>query len=213
MSENIDEYRLKFLLENYKILREEILESIVLQNRIIMGVGTAIGVILGFGLTKDVYSALIMSIPFIVSVLTSWWLVEQSRMMRAGDFLQHLEDLINFEVGGTYVTWENWLRTGSNGSSTDIHHFAQYICVIGIFYGISIISFSLFFIYDPLVTNISISVRLIFTIFPATILGILIVPIIKIIRHKSASKEDFKRWLCCYGDEINKICGQKGKEQ
>ena len=50
MSENLEEYRMKFLVENYKTLREEIVVSISTQSKLIMGEGIAVaaGIILGF---------------------------------------------------------------------------------------------------------------------------------------------------------------------
>lgn len=215
MSKNLEDHRISLLLEEYKILREEILESIRLQNRIIMGVGTAMGIILGFGLTEDKYSALILAIPIVVAVLTSWWVAEQSRMMRAGNFMQFIEDKINREVEGAYIVWENWLRRRAiiSGKKEGIvqrvkevlrnphklHHVAQFICVIGVFYGISIISLILFFLYEPL-NEVEIGIRLILALFPASILGILLLPIVIIILHQGseAEKEDLNDWLGGY---------------
>jgi hypothetical protein len=145
MSENLEEYRMKFLVENYKTLREEIVVSINTQSKLIMGEGIAVaaGIILGFlgfgnlSMSSDdkglgvVSSAFIIAIPFIIFSLTSLWTVEQGRMMRAGDFMQFLENVINRELEGAYIVWENWLRR-EGVKRLDVHrmhHLAQYLSI------------------------------------------------------------------------------------
>ena len=160
MSENLKDYRIAFLVENYKSLREEIFESIRLQSRIIMGEAIAVGFILGLGLTEDPYRIVIIAIPFIIIILNSYWAVEQSRMMRAGNFMQFLEDIINRELEGAYIVWENWLRRETDKKNNRsllqkiiykiedwikpkdphiIHHRAQCLCILGVFYSVGVI--------------------------------------------------------------------------
>jgi len=217
MSKNLEEYRIQFLLENYKTLREEILESISAQNKIIMseGIAIAVGIILGFlgfdSLTTGseskgiggIYSGFIIVIPFIIISLTSLWIVEQSRMMRAGDFTQFLEDKINLEVKGAYIVWENWLRR-EGVKPLDIHrihHLAQYMCIL-VFYVVGIFIVCLLF-QCPDWLSIPPILCCGLAIFQSVIFALILIPIKKIITHRSvlAKKDDFKEWLDSYWNE------------
>ncbi|MGB2695158.1 MAG: hypothetical protein WBD55_08225, partial [Dehalococcoidia bacterium] len=78
------------------------------------------------------------------------WVIEMTRMMRCGNYLQFIEDKINDELEGPVVTWENWLRRGTEhdlrrnplreiagflGLRPDthrLHHNAQLFLVIGL---------------------------------------------------------------------------------
>lgn len=227
MSKNLKDYRIKFLLENYRSLREEILESIRLQSRIIMGEAIAVGIILGFGLTETTYRVLIIAIPFIITILNSWWIVEQSRMMRAGDFMQFLEDRINLEVGEPYVVWENWLRRKTDEKNDlgciqkikewvnpedphGIHHIAQYLCILGVFYSVGIATIFFLYLY-PALLNIPPFVSYGLAIFYTIIFGYSLILIRKIILHQGskAKKEDFYGWLGGYWTKTKSMWEEK----
>lgn len=119
------------MFRSYEYLRQEILNSIGWQNRVLTAAVPIISVILGLGLTvSERYDLLLIIIPLAVIGLTSFWLVEQTRMMRAGDFLQLVENEINSKTGGAYLLRENWLRR-RNISWHDphrIHHFSIFRC-------------------------------------------------------------------------------------
>lgn len=97
---------LEIMLKSHDYLRQEILNSVNWQNRILIATAGIISVLLGLGLTVAetlTFSSII--IPPAVTVLTAYWLVEQSRMMRAGNYIQLLEDDINIKAGGPYILW------------------------------------------------------------------------------------------------------------
>lgn len=134
---------LEILLKSYDYLRQEIFNSIGWQNRIFIAAATIISVLLGLGLTeKEMLRLSVIIIPPAVIAFTAFWLVEQSRMMRAGDYLQLLEDEINTKIGGAYILWENWLRRGgiSWRDIHKIHHISQYLGSVVVFYTMSGIS-------------------------------------------------------------------------
>lgn len=232
MSENIEKHRMDFLLENYKTLREEILESIRLQNRIIMGEAIAVGIILGFGLTETAYKVLIIAIPFVIIILNSYWAVEQSRMMRAGNFMQFLEDKINLKLEGAYIVWENWLRRETDKKNNRsfvqkiidkmidwakpkdphiIHHRAQGLCILGIFnlLGVIIIVATLYYVYqygESLFTYIDNDGVIVFLGAYLVIFILTAIPVVQIILHRGslAEKKDFKDWSEKYWTNMNK---------
>lgn len=227
MSENLEEYRMKFLVENYKTLREEIVVSISTQSKLIMGEGIAVaaGIILGFlgfgnlSMSRDdkgigvVSSAFIIAIPFIIFSLTSLWTVEQGRMMRAGDFMQFLENMINRELEGAYIVWENWLRR-EGVKRLDVHrmhHLAQYLSIL-VFYGVGVFIIYLLFqcpnwLSIPRIQSYGLA------IFLSVIFVLLLIPITKLITHQSspAQKMEFMEWLDAYWNETT-FSWEKGHE-
>jgi len=137
---------IEVLLAFHRSLREEILESIRLQNRIITGEAVATGLALGFHLTEQI-EILIAALPPVTVVLTALWIVEQSRMMRAGNYMQFLEDKINTLFDKPVITWENWLRRKVSWFSIHhIHHWAQYIgCALFFLWNNHILSVSILY--------------------------------------------------------------------
>jgi len=126
---------LEIMLRSHDYLRQEILNSINWQNRVLTSAAGIIAILLGLGLTIDEALELsVIIIPPAVIALIAFWVVEQSRMMRTGDYLKLLEDEINIRAGGPYLLWENWLRVGMAGRINKIHHISQYIGTIGVFY-------------------------------------------------------------------------------
>lgn len=229
------EEKLKFLLEAHRSLREEILEAVRLQNKIIMGEAIAVGIILGLGLGgEEIFKVLIGANPPIIVVLTSLWIVEQSRMMRAGNYLQFLEDKINYEMGTVCISWENWLRREEKrlrpeerreenwlrrkvGQLFDrlsihkIHHYAQYIGCVSLFYGIGIISLYLFYEYLEVLSYWATA----FIGLHAFLLIILFPFILKIITHrgKKEDKQKFKEWEDKYWRDIVKIYKRRDSDE
>lgn len=115
--------RLETLLREYETLREEILQCVRLQYRIITAGILFLGTALGIAFE---YHSVFLVIPPVLAAVFSLWATEQSRMMRAGNYIQMLENRINMELKGIYVFWENWIRIGKPPLSLP-HHISQYI--------------------------------------------------------------------------------------
>jgi len=93
----------------YRLLREEIQQSIKNQVRILGYGGAALSVVLGGGLIRE--SALVVvTLPLLAFFFFVLWNVEQTRMMRAGDYLYSIEQQVKRESNGTSMLWESWLR-------------------------------------------------------------------------------------------------------
>ncbi len=185
---------LEIMLKSHECLREEILNSINWQNRFVIAIVPIISALLGLGLADEkTLKLLLVAIPPAVIVFAAFWLTEQSRMMRAGDYIQLLEDEINHKVGEASISWENWLRIGMTRGAHRIHYISQYLGVMGILYILS--GFSIWkTITDcllPLWVPIIYILMLIFMAF-------LIIPIV---RHQPRERAEFKYWRQVYLNE------------
>lgn len=189
---------LKIMLKSYDYLREEILTSIRWQNRLAIAETTVISILFGLGLNVTNLKFLIMAIPPAVIVLSAFWLIEQSRMIRAGDYLQFLEDEINAKSGGVHISWENWLRMGTAGIVHTIHHWAQYLGVLVIFHTLSGISLWMLW-KDEAEYNFPMWAWWICVAF----LIFLLVIVIFAIQHRPTEKDKFKEWKRKYWNKIN----------
>lgn len=188
---------LEIMLKSHDYLRQEILNSINWQNRILIATAGIISVFLGLGLS--IAEALTLSaiiIPPAVTVLTAYWLVEQSRMMRAGDYLQLLEDEINIKAGGAPLLWENWLRGGMAGGIHRIHHISQYLAGIGVFYVVSAVS-----LWNTITLNL----------LPCWVWGLyiamlifMLVLITLVVRHQPKKRGEFEEWKKKYEERLRK---------
>lgn len=102
----------------YKWLRDEIDQSNRLQNQIVFGQASAVGLTVGLKYTltsnnsslEEAVSVLILFLPVLIVVSTGIWLLEQARVMQAGNYLQLLEGRINRDIGAPVISWESWLR-------------------------------------------------------------------------------------------------------
>lgn len=100
---------LQVQLQLYKYLRDEVMESIKMQHRTFLAVGLLITT--GFSLAMQAQlKYLILSIVPIIIILISLWLIEQSRLIRVGEYLCILEDKINKSINEPCITWETWIR-------------------------------------------------------------------------------------------------------
>ena len=120
----------------YEKLRAEIQESIRNQVRILGYGGTAISLILGIGLIEESIIVLVV-LPLLSFFFFVLWNVEQTRMMRAGDYLSFIEDEANRAMpnGEPVMLWEGWLRWRATNGGYDIydyHYYAQML-VLGVF--------------------------------------------------------------------------------
>lgn len=112
--------RFDAMLDAYGWLRDEINQSNQLQHRIVLGLATFVGLVFGLefsgtlsefaSATPTTFRLVVGAILPIVVVAPGIWLVEQSRVMMAGNYLQLLEHKIHDETDHAPVAWENWLR-------------------------------------------------------------------------------------------------------
>lgn len=120
----------------YEKLREEIQESIRNQVRVLGYGGTALSVLLGVGLLEESVVVLVV-LPLLAFFFFVLWNVEQTRMMRAGDYLSFVEDEVNRSLanGEPALLWEEWLRWRNDHDGRDIydyHYYAQML-VLSVF--------------------------------------------------------------------------------
>lgn len=133
------------MLEAYGWLRDEINQSNRLQHRIVLGLATFVGLVFGLefsgtlsefaSATPATFRLVLGAILPIVVVAPGIWLVEQSRVMMAGNYLQLLEHKIHDEVGNAPVAWENWLRWDAEQVTVAGRFDAQSIYSRGYFLG------------------------------------------------------------------------------
>lgn len=189
-------HELEIMLKSYDYLRAEVLNSISWQNRVLTAAAIIISLLLGLGLTiAETLKLSVIIIPPAVIALTAFWLVEQSRMMRAGDHMQLLEDDINIRAGGAYILWENWLRRGgiSWRDVHTIHHISQYLGVFGVFYVVSGIS-----IWKTITLGLLPCWAWVLYI---AMLVFLLVLIILVVRHRPGRRDKFEEWKNEYSAE------------
>ncbi len=187
---------LEIMLKSHDYLREEVSNAINWQNRIFIAVATIIFVLLGLGLAEEKLLKLsVIIIPPAVTALTAFWLVEQSRMMRAGDYIQLLEDEINIRVGGACILWENWLRRAGTSwrDLNKIHHVSQYLGSVGVFYVIS--GFSIWNSITLSLLPLGVCAAYI------AILVFLFVLIMLVIPHRPEGRNKFEEWKNKYWEE------------
>lgn len=141
------------MYEFYTDLRGEVDQSIEFQNQIVIGGGVLISVAYGLqfsGILDELSMAnptlrlLIAALPTVTLFTIALWIVEQSRMMRAGRYLHFLENKINAELDGVYLTWENWLRGGNTSVYHDAHYAGQIIGYALFLYGLAGIGLALY---------------------------------------------------------------------
>jgi hypothetical protein len=92
------------MLQMHDELRSDILQSIQFQNRLILSGAVVVAVIYGLQcsgvlpqLTEEdpTFELILATLPPVITISIALWIVEQSRMMRAGRYLPHLENKIN----------------------------------------------------------------------------------------------------------------------
>lgn len=154
------------MLEMYGFLRNEITQSNRLQQQLVLGLATFVGLVFGlvfsgaladFGTQSSAsYQLVIAAVLPITSVTAGIWLAEQSRVMMAGNYLQLLEHKINDRIGNAPMSWENWLRRDTsltNQKTYDVAYLIGYVCfflVIGVLSG-------LLYIYEVVMGTIALN--------------------------------------------------------
>jgi len=141
-----DRQDVELMYEFYTDLRDEIDQSIDFQNQIVVGGGVLIAVAYGLQFSgvlqklaaqNPTLKLIVAALPTITLFTIALWIVEQSRMMRAGHYLHFLENKINAELDGVYLTWENWLRSGNTPIHHRTHHAGQLIGYALFLYGLA----------------------------------------------------------------------------
>lgn len=107
-------------LSMYEWLRGEIDQSNELQNRIAFGQAVLVGIGIGVSTVAEVeggkvpdyiLSVGLGALPVIVATSTAAWLLEQARVMRAGNYLSEVEDYLKYDTDKDLIMWETWLRS------------------------------------------------------------------------------------------------------
>ena len=80
---------------------------------------------LGFMTIKTI--PLLIVIPFIVSVFYGSWVVEQTRILRLGEFLLLLECGINLAADKPIIMWEAWRKLSRGGNAQMLHRAVYWI--------------------------------------------------------------------------------------
>ena len=180
--------KLEILRHEYESLRSEIELAIRNQIRILGYGGTVLGVFAGLGIIRPSI-LIIAALPFISFFFAILWSIEQTRMMRAGDYLATIEDRANDEYFDEPVLlWESWLRyRGERQPEIDIyqiHYFTQYI-VIGIFILTVFIGIITVWTWKPESTGLELKIglSLLYSIF-ILIMGYVLT---KVVKHKDVS--------------------------
>ncbi|MFC7228696.1 hypothetical protein N0B31_14885 [Salinirubellus salinus] len=132
----------------YTDLRDEINQSIETQNKVVIGGGVLIGLAYGLQLSgvldelvmkNPTLKLIIAALPTLIILTISLWIVEQSRMMRAGHYLAFIENKINSELDGVYLTWENWLQDSEKPIYHDAHYVGQVVGYVLFLYGLAVL--------------------------------------------------------------------------
>jgi len=126
-------------LEEYKTLRQEILQSMQAQQAIVNYGLAVVGVLLGVAFnswqqTVPATVLLLAFVPIVCYLVLFVWLGEIARMMRAGQYLKQLEEKISskFPNESPPLAWENYLREPVARAGTP-QMVWNYIAVVGLF--------------------------------------------------------------------------------
>lgn len=226
-----DREDVELMYELYNDLRDEINQSIEFQNRVVIGGGVLIGVVYGLQFSGILSSLtvqnpslrlIVASLPPIVLLTIGLWIVEQSRMMRAGHYLHFLENKINAELDGVYLTWENWLRDGNTPVAHEIHYVGQIIGYVLFLYALAVLGLWLYAVEFLGLTVSSVqtlsfdwfSLRFVYFLLNLAVLLYLARYTYPIIFHDDSNDdsdfESFKSWEVNYArDHVNGFAYQR----
>jgi hypothetical protein len=194
MSESVENSEYEALLKEYQSLRSEIELAIRNQVRILGYGGTVLGVFAGIGVVRPSFliSTALPSIAFFFAVL---WSIEQTRMMRAGDYISTIESRLNDEhFGEPVMLWESWLRYRGEGQPEwdiyQIHYWSQYL-IIAVFILIEAFGIVSVLTWNP--GEIQLVLKLGLTTLYLLFIGVMFYVLMKVVRHKSI-KASFGRF-------------------
>lgn len=128
------------LLEEYKTLRTESLESMKGQQSTLRVGAATVGVVIAAGFNvwdKPLLPDLVFLLftPFICYLSLVIWIGEVARMMRAGYYLSKIEQKVNscFQNEENIIFWENWLRAKDTKGKTPQMKL-NYLAIIALFF-------------------------------------------------------------------------------
>jgi hypothetical protein len=211
---------LEIQIKLYDHLRMEILQAIQTQHRTFIAESFFVSMVFSFSLIGTIFVKSSENAPLsyinIISIMllfiiapgiiffTSLWLIEQSRMMRAGDFLELLENDINSKLDGPYLIWENWLRrdTVKFLDIHRLHHYAQYT-IIGMLLFFGFLSVRIIYLIKKQIPSDFNDITVVIITVYTVLLIILSLIYLKSIRHRTehentALEDDFKNFKSKY---------------
>lgn len=173
------------LLQEYESLRSEVELAIQNQVRVLGYGGTVLGVFAGIGIIRPSV-LVVVALPFIAFFFSILWSIEQTRMMRAGDYISTIETRLrdeHFEDG--VLLWENWLRYRADQQPEPdiylIHYWLQYI-VITVFMFTEVVGILTVWTWDS--TALGLTTRVGLTVLYLGFIAVMYVILRKIVRHK-----------------------------
>jgi hypothetical protein len=189
MSGSVEDSEYEALWKEYRSLRSEIELAIRNQVRILGYGGTVLGVFAGIGVVNPSF-LIIAALPFIAFFFAILWSIEQTRMMRAGDYISTIENRINDEYFGEPVMlWENWLRyRGERQPERDIYHihyWSQYL-IIAVFILTEVFGIFSVLIWHP--GDIELVLKLGLTALYLVFIGMMLYVLKKVVKHKNIKK-------------------------
>jgi hypothetical protein len=115
-----DKFRMQLLLEEYRALRGEIIQSMQNRNSVLtFGSATLGAIISATALSAKslnevaIFLIFTTAIPLVSLCTLNFWIAETSRIVRAGLYIrEHIEAQINEQFGETLV-WETYIRVPS----------------------------------------------------------------------------------------------------
>lgn len=187
------EPKVEALLQEYETLRSEIELAIRNQVRILGYGGTVLGVFAGLGIIQPSV-LVVVALPFIAFFFSILWSIEQTRMMRAGDYISTIETRLNEEhLEEPVLLWENWLRFRADRQPEYdiyfIHYWLQYI-VIAVFMLTEIVGIVTIWSWQP--TSLGLALQIALTALYLTFVGVMYFVLRRIVTHKSI-EESFGR--------------------
>lgn len=216
-----DRQDVELMYRFYTDLRDEINQSIDFQNQVVVGGGLFIaaayglqfsGILGELAIQNPILKLIVAALPTITIFTIALWIVEQSRMMRAGHYLHFLENKINTELNGVYLTWENWLRGGNTPVYHRAHQAGQLVGYALFLYGLAVLGLGVYAVEILGITVDSIrtlsfewnSLAFGYFLFNAALLAYLSRYTYLIISHErsdGSTFESFKHWEVGYAEQ------------
>lgn len=126
----------------YEHLRSEIERAISNQVRVLGYGGATLSLLIGLGVGTQ-RTVILVALPFLAAFFFMLWSIEQTRMMRAGEYIEQLEQYATDNVldpGG--LEWERWLSRQAERDGTDLNslHYVSQYSVLGGFLLVVVLS-------------------------------------------------------------------------